>query len=106
VFNLKHVNGKADCSGPAVQLGAEEKYFPTCYPCYRKSLVDAGQHMDESSRLEVLTLKAKMAGLLSATDDELNVSVSTDADTSYSSSSTASMSADDSLADDVGPLSP
>ena len=43
VFNLKHVNGVADCTGPAVQLGAEEKYFPTCFECYRQSLLDAGQ---------------------------------------------------------------
>lgn len=38
IMNLKHVNGKADTSGPVVQLGAEEKYFPTCFKCYRKSL--------------------------------------------------------------------
>lgn len=43
VFNLKHVNGIADCTGPAVQLGAEEKYFPTCFQCYRQSLLDANQ---------------------------------------------------------------
>ena len=43
VFNLKHVNGVADCTGPAVQLGAEEKYFPTCFQCYRESLLDANQ---------------------------------------------------------------
>ena len=34
IMNLKHVNGKADLDGPAVQLGADEKYFPTCYACY------------------------------------------------------------------------
>lgn len=43
VFNLKHVNGEADCTGPAVQLGAEEKYFPTCFNCYRASLIKAKQ---------------------------------------------------------------
>lgn len=43
VFNLKHVNGKADCSGPVVQLGAEEKYMPTCFSCYRQSLGEAGE---------------------------------------------------------------
>ena len=43
VFNLKHVNGVADCTGPAVQLGAEEKYFPTCFNCYRSSLMLAKQ---------------------------------------------------------------
>jgi thymidine kinase len=35
IMNLKHVNGKATLDGPSVQLGAEEKYFPTCYKCYR-----------------------------------------------------------------------
>lgn len=43
ILNLKHVNGVADTSGPAVQLGAEEKYFPTCYTCYRNSVNDADQ---------------------------------------------------------------
>jgi thymidine kinase len=43
VFNLKHVNGKADCTGPAVQLGAEEKYFPACFSCYKRALQVAGQ---------------------------------------------------------------
>lgn len=43
VFNLKHVNGRADNSGPAVQLGAEELYFPACYVCYRDSFLEAGQ---------------------------------------------------------------
>ena len=43
VFNLKHVDGRADVSGPAVQLGAEEKYFPSCFECYTKALDDVGQ---------------------------------------------------------------
>lgn len=43
VLNLKHVDGVADTEGPTVQLGAEEKYFPCCFPCYRKSLNEAGQ---------------------------------------------------------------
>lgn len=60
VFNLKHVDGRADCSGPAVQLGAEEKYFPTCFPCYRQSLLDAGEPIphwctDESESHELDT---------------------------------------------------
>ena len=49
VFNLKHVNGVADCTGPAVQLGAEEKYFPTCFECYRQSLLDANQMPKDAS---------------------------------------------------------
>jgi thymidine kinase len=48
VMNLKHVDGVADTSGPAVQLGAEEKYFPTCFPCYRNALAKAGQIPIES----------------------------------------------------------
>ena len=43
VFNLKHVDGKADCTGPAIQLGAQEKYFPTCFGCYREHLKNANQ---------------------------------------------------------------
>mmetsp|Transcript_17947 Transcript_17947/g.18709 ORF Transcript_17947/g.18709 Transcript_17947/m.18709 type:complete len:200 (+) Transcript_17947:74-673(+) len=43
VYNLKHVNGRADVSGPVVQLGAEEKYYPTCYVCYRNNLLEAGE---------------------------------------------------------------
>ena len=43
VYNLKHVNGRADVSGPVVQLGAEEKYYPTCYVCYRKSLLEVNE---------------------------------------------------------------
>lgn len=42
IFNLKHVDGKATLDGPTVQLGAEEKYFPTCYRCYREQLQAAG----------------------------------------------------------------
>jgi thymidine kinase len=43
ILNLKHVNGVADTSGPTVQLGAEEKYYPTCFSCYRQSTADANQ---------------------------------------------------------------
>lgn len=39
VFSLKHVNGVPDSSGPAVQLGAIEKYFATCAACYRAKLL-------------------------------------------------------------------
>ncbi|MBS0626138.1 MAG: thymidine kinase [Verrucomicrobia bacterium] len=35
IMNLKHVNGAATCEGPTVELGAEEKYFPACYKCYK-----------------------------------------------------------------------
>lgn len=43
ILNLKHVNGVADTSGPVVQLGAEEKYFPTCFSCYYKHVNAANQ---------------------------------------------------------------
>lgn len=34
IFNLKHVNGVPTVSGPTIDLGAEEKYFPACSDCY------------------------------------------------------------------------
>lgn len=43
ILNLKHVNGKANISGPSIQLGAEEKYFPTCFRCYSNQLQEAGE---------------------------------------------------------------
>lgn len=38
IMNLKHVNGCAVSDGPTVELGTEEKYFPTCYKCYSKEI--------------------------------------------------------------------
>ncbi len=38
IMNLKHVNGLATSEGPSVELGAEEKYFPTCYKCYQREI--------------------------------------------------------------------
>ena len=38
ILNLKHVNGVATDEGPSVDLGAEEKYFPTCYKCYCREI--------------------------------------------------------------------
>lgn len=43
IFNLKHRNGVATVDGPQVDLGAEEKYFPTCHQCYRDQLESAKQ---------------------------------------------------------------
>lgn len=34
IFNLKLVNGIASLDGPAVELGAEEKYASVCASCY------------------------------------------------------------------------
>lgn len=38
VFNLKHVNGVPTREGPAIDLGAEEKYFPVCSCCYYEKI--------------------------------------------------------------------
>lgn len=38
IVNLKHVDGVATTDGPSVDLGAEEKYFPSCFGCYCKQL--------------------------------------------------------------------
>lgn len=38
IMNLKRVNGQAVSEGPAIELGAEEKYLPACYRCYCKEL--------------------------------------------------------------------
>lgn len=38
VMNLKHVNGVATNEGEAIELGAEEKYFPACYKCYTQEI--------------------------------------------------------------------
>jgi len=37
VFNLKLLDGRPTLAGPTVELGAEEKYLPTCCDCYFKS---------------------------------------------------------------------
>jgi thymidine kinase len=38
VFNLKFSNDQPTLTGPIVDLGAEEKYLPTCAECYQKKL--------------------------------------------------------------------
>ncbi|MDE3045202.1 MAG: thymidine kinase [Verrucomicrobiota bacterium] len=38
IMNLKHVNGVAVSEGPSVELGADEKYFPTCFRCYQREV--------------------------------------------------------------------
>lgn len=38
VFNMRLLNGMATLSGPQVQLGAEEKYLPTCAICYAQKV--------------------------------------------------------------------
>jgi thymidine kinase len=39
ILNLRHVDGTACFEGPVIQLGSEEKYYPTCYSCYRDQLI-------------------------------------------------------------------
>mmetsp|Transcript_22953 Transcript_22953/g.38274 ORF Transcript_22953/g.38274 Transcript_22953/m.38274 type:complete len:281 (-) Transcript_22953:339-1181(-) len=63
ILNLKHVNGVADTSGPAVQLGAEEKYFPTCYRCYRENVNEAGQSPVSDWRTTEKELDVTVSGL-------------------------------------------
>ena len=48
VVNLKHLGGKATIEGPVVDLGAEEKYYPSCYPCYTQQLEEAHESQYEA----------------------------------------------------------
>lgn len=41
IMNLKHVDGRATIDGPSIQLGAEERYYPTCFKCYTAKLMEA-----------------------------------------------------------------
>jgi len=43
IMNLKHLNGVAVYEGATVELGAEEKYYPTCYSCYRREIQNSIQ---------------------------------------------------------------
>ena len=55
IMNLKHVNGVAVNEGPSVELGAEEKYLPSCYECYRVELEKAKSlRKQKASILEVV----------------------------------------------------
>ena len=42
-MNMRHLNGRATLDGPVIQLGADEKYYPVCYKCYKQQLEEAGQ---------------------------------------------------------------
>jgi thymidine kinase len=39
ILNLRHIDGQACFDGPVVQLGAEERYYPACYSCYREQIL-------------------------------------------------------------------
>jgi thymidine kinase len=51
IMNLKHVDGVASVEGPSVELGAEEKYYPSCYRCYVAQLKAATHQPCSSSAL-------------------------------------------------------
>ncbi len=38
IMNLKLLDQKPTLMGPQIELGAEEKYLPTCYGCYAEKL--------------------------------------------------------------------
>ena len=72
VFNLKHVNGIADVFGPAVQLGAEEKYFPACVSCYSDQLAKAQLKFPSSTTgVQALPLEKEPPTAPVANDDNL-----------------------------------
>ena len=60
VYNLKHVDGVACVEGPAVQLGAEETYFPACYQCYEGQLGKAGKEFPRAGSEELGQLGVKV----------------------------------------------
>ncbi len=41
IMNLRYIDGIPALEGPVVSIGAEEKYHPACYPCYRKQIKKA-----------------------------------------------------------------
>lgn len=57
-MNLKHVNGRATVEGPAIQLGAEELYYPTCFRCYTKAIKDAKRFSNLEEKIPCDTKKA------------------------------------------------
>jgi len=84
VLNLKHVNGVADTQGPAVQLGAEEKYFPTCFACYRKACLEVDQlpsdafWVDVSTNTTTITSTPTESTTMAVKEQPVSVSVSND----------------------------
>jgi thymidine kinase len=38
IFNMRFANGQPTRTGAQVELGAEDKYLPVCYPCYAERL--------------------------------------------------------------------
>ncbi len=56
IMNLKHVNGVATIEGPSIDLGAEEKYLPACYRCYKLELNKSKKagHPSEGEQLSLI----------------------------------------------------
>lgn len=50
IFNLKHVGGVASLEGPSIDLGTEEKYFPSCHACYCDQVAQAKKKSLRSGR--------------------------------------------------------
>jgi len=46
IFNLKFKDGVPTMEGPSVDLGAEEKYLPTCSRCYDEQLGKTTSHIE------------------------------------------------------------
>ena len=40
IYNLKLINGIPTLKGPSIDLGAEEKYLPSCHRCYQLKLAE------------------------------------------------------------------
>ena len=49
-MNLKLVDGLAVNEGATIELGAEEKYFPACYKCYRHQIEQGILHRLAASK--------------------------------------------------------
>lgn len=49
-MNLKLVDGHAVNEGATIELGAEEKYFPACYKCYRHQIEQGILHRLAASK--------------------------------------------------------
>jgi thymidine kinase len=43
LMNLKFVDGIAVSEGPSIELGAEEKYLPACFDCYRTKIAEGAE---------------------------------------------------------------
>lgn len=50
--HLKRVDGKAILHGPAIEIGAEEKYFSVCYGCYYNELKES--LVEETEELQLV----------------------------------------------------